>query len=193
MLDEFVYYGNNLQKVESPLSKIAEGLIEYLTTGKYEDKTDVALPNVSPQPNTNNNENINCNTNMKQSEIRLTESQLHRVIKESVKNVLNEAYASPDKEARHSLEAQIDKFPGYEDFNDTWSGQDHLYYCMQSLKWCLETFDNYKLWHLYDDSSKNYVHVIKEHLRKAINLLQRLGNKEVMRQGEQPDIDYWLR
>ncbi len=91
VLDEFVYYGNNLQKVESPLSKIAEGLIEYLTTGNYEDKTGVALPNVSPQPNTNNQENINCNRNMNKNRIRLTEAQLHRVIKESVKKVLRES------------------------------------------------------------------------------------------------------
>ena len=90
VLDEFVYYGNNLQKVESPLSKIAEGLIEYLTTGKYEDKTGVALPNVSPQPNANNQEKLNCNRNMKKNTVKLTESQLHRVIKESVKKVLKE-------------------------------------------------------------------------------------------------------
>lgn len=35
-------------------------------------------------------ENINRNRNMNKNRIRLTESQLHRVIKESVKNVLNE-------------------------------------------------------------------------------------------------------
>lgn len=50
----------------------------------------MSLPNVSPQPNTNNQENLNCNTNMKKNRIRLTESQLHRVIKESVKKALNE-------------------------------------------------------------------------------------------------------
>ena len=44
-LEEFVYYGNNLETVDNPLSKIAEGLIEYLTSGKYEDKTGVALKN----------------------------------------------------------------------------------------------------------------------------------------------------
>lgn len=98
-LDEFVYYGTNLQKVDSPLSKIAEGLIEYLESGKYEDKTGVALQNVSPQLTENNKENINYK-NMK-NRIRLTETQLHQVIKESVGKVLSEldwrTYASAAK------------------------------------------------------------------------------------------------
>lgn len=38
----------------------------------------------------NNQQNINCNRNMNTNRIRLTESQLHNVIKESVKRVLNE-------------------------------------------------------------------------------------------------------
>lgn len=108
VLDEFVYYGNNLQKVESPLSKIAEGLIEYLTTGNYEDKTGVALPNVSPQPNTNNQENINCNRNMNKNRIRLTESQLHRVIKESVKRVLHEVSTDTAIAAHKKAQRDID-------------------------------------------------------------------------------------
>ena len=130
---------------------------------------------------------------MKNNKVRLTEAQLHQVIKESVKKVLKEAYASPSKETSHSRMAQNNNFPGYEDNYGTWSGSDYLAYWKQMLKWCIEEFDNYKLWHLYDDSSKNYVEAIKNHLRKAIKLYERLGNKEVMRQGEQPDIDYWER
>lgn len=38
----------------------------------------------------NNTQQINCNTNINKNKIRLTESQLHRIIKESVRNVLNE-------------------------------------------------------------------------------------------------------
>ena len=86
-LDEFVYYGYNLQKVENPLSKISEGLIEYLTTGKYEDKTGVALQNTSPKITENKQNNT---MNNKKNLIRLTESQLYRIIKNCVKNVLNE-------------------------------------------------------------------------------------------------------
>lgn len=38
----------------------------------------------------NNTQQINCNTNMNKNKIRLTESQLHRIIKESVKRILSE-------------------------------------------------------------------------------------------------------
>lgn len=48
---------------------------------------------ISPNSEWENNstQQINCNTNMNKNKIRLTESQLHRIIKESVRNVLNEA------------------------------------------------------------------------------------------------------
>lgn len=38
----------------------------------------------------NSTQQINCNTNMNKNKIRLTESQLHRIIKESVKRILSE-------------------------------------------------------------------------------------------------------
>lgn len=43
----------------------------------------------------NNQQNIICNRNMNKNRIRLTESQLHRVIKESVKKVLRESDENP--------------------------------------------------------------------------------------------------
>lgn len=47
-----------------------------------------------------NKQNINCNKNMNKNRIRLTESQLHRVIRESMKRVLNE----------HWMDSQRHKF-----------------------------------------------------------------------------------
>lgn len=38
----------------------------------------------------NSTQQINCNTNMNKNKIRLTESQLHRIIKESLKRILSE-------------------------------------------------------------------------------------------------------
>ena len=48
VLEEYVHYGYKLKRVDNPLSKIAESLIGYIRTGKYEDKTDVAIKNTSP-------------------------------------------------------------------------------------------------------------------------------------------------
>ena len=48
----------------------------------------MAFKNQSPQQN--NNSKLNCNKDMDKKLIRLTEGDLHRIIKESVNKVLNE-------------------------------------------------------------------------------------------------------
>lgn len=90
VLDEFVYYGKRMQRVENPLTQIINSIIGFLQSGVYNDTTGIAFKNQSPQPNTENKQNLNCNTNMNKKLIRLTESDLHRIVKESVKRALNE-------------------------------------------------------------------------------------------------------
>ena len=82
-LVEFVYINQKIKNVENPLSKIAYSLINYLDTGKYIDQTGVAIQHGGITENKQYK-------NMRNNTIRLTESQLHRVIKESVKSVLCE-------------------------------------------------------------------------------------------------------
>ena len=87
-LSEYVYVDDRIATVDSPLSQIALSLVGYLTNGKYVDTTGVAIPHTSPQ--TNDNNQLNCNLNMNKKLIRLTESDLHKIVKESVNRVLNE-------------------------------------------------------------------------------------------------------
>ena len=94
VLDEFVYYGKRMQRVENPLTQIINSIIRFLQSGVYNDTTGIAFKNQSPQPNTENKQNLNCNTNMNKKLIRLTESDLHRIVKESVKRVLKESLDS---------------------------------------------------------------------------------------------------
>lgn len=91
-LDEYIYYGNRLRNVESPLVQIINSIIGFLDSGIYVDTTGVALHNTSPQQPTNENKQYrNTNTTMKQKQtIKLNESQLRGLIKESIKNVLQE-------------------------------------------------------------------------------------------------------
>mgnify|MGYP003292531577 CR=1 FL=1 len=89
-LCEYVYVNQKIRNVENPLSKIAYSLINYLDTGQYKDLTGVAIPHG------NITENINYNRNMEKNRIRLSESQLHKVIKESVKRALNEGHWNND-------------------------------------------------------------------------------------------------
>lgn len=47
-LDEYVYYGKRMAKVENPLTQIVDSIIGFLRTGVYEDTTGIAFKNSSP-------------------------------------------------------------------------------------------------------------------------------------------------
>jgi hypothetical protein len=53
ILDEYVYYGKNISKVENPLSQIINSIIGFLHSGVYVDTTGVAFKNTSPQTRNN--------------------------------------------------------------------------------------------------------------------------------------------
>lgn len=89
-LDEYVYYAKRMQKVENPLCQIIDSLIDFLKTGQYKDTTGVAFLNQSPSTETDNNTlNTEQYMNNKKQIIRLTEADLHRIVSESVKDLLN--------------------------------------------------------------------------------------------------------
>jgi hypothetical protein len=48
-LDEFVYYGKKMAKVENPLTQIINGIIAFIQNGEYVDTTGIAFKNQSPQ------------------------------------------------------------------------------------------------------------------------------------------------
>lgn len=80
-------YGRNALDNETSVVAYIDALIELFTDGKT---TFPTLP-IIPQPTiVDNNKELNCNRNMNNKLIRLTESDLHKVVKESVKTVLNE-------------------------------------------------------------------------------------------------------
>ena len=47
-LDEYVYYGKRMVKVENPLTQIVNSIIGFLQSGVYEDTTGIAFKNSSP-------------------------------------------------------------------------------------------------------------------------------------------------
>jgi len=93
-LMEYTYFDYLLMNVEQPIQKIILSIIEYLSNGIYNDKTGVALQNISPQQvnnDTENNQEIKENRNMnKKQVIRINENQLRQIVTESVKRMLNE-------------------------------------------------------------------------------------------------------
>ena len=66
----------------------------------YKDPTNKMLyfkERVSKNPKPNN-QTLNCNRNMNKKQIRLTESDLKQIVKESVNKILNEAYGTMPKD-----------------------------------------------------------------------------------------------
>ena len=95
-IGEYVYVNQKIQNVESPLSQIANSLIGFLSNGEYNDTTGVAIVhgNMQTPQEVVNNQTLNCNRNMNKKLIRLTKSDLHRIVKESVRNIMKD-YATP--------------------------------------------------------------------------------------------------
>lgn len=124
ILDEYVYYGTKMQDIENPLTQIVNGIIIFLQSGEYKDTTGIAFKNQSVKSKDRVPQNISINKdgnwvpangqcadyvsesidnkqhktryNMKKT-IRLSESDLHRVIKESVKRMLKEGHYEDDE------------------------------------------------------------------------------------------------
>ena len=92
-IGEYVYVNQKIQNVESPLSQIANSLIGFLSNGEYNDTTGVAIVhgNMQTPQEVVNNQTLNCNRNMNKKFIRLTESDLHKIVKEAVNKILTES------------------------------------------------------------------------------------------------------
>ena len=103
--EEYVYTNQRIKSIESPLSQIAYSLIKFLDGEGYTDTTGVAIKHQSPQSEEpqkleENKQYRNTTTTMKKKQtIKLNESQLRQVIKESVKNILKEnMYSEAEQE-----------------------------------------------------------------------------------------------
>lgn len=111
-IKEYVYnLQGNPQFLTPQDEKLIIQSIRKIEKGEYTDTTSKCNPPkllVSVNPTQNNNpQEINCNTNMKRNKIRLTESDLHRIVKESVNNVIKEAYNPYDDETEQTAEGDF--------------------------------------------------------------------------------------
>ena len=105
-----------MQGIENPLTQIVNGIMVFLQSGEYKDTTGVAFKNQSVESKDRVPQNISVdndgnyvsanawgadyvsenkqyksNTKMNKKIIRLTESDLHKIVKESVKRILRES------------------------------------------------------------------------------------------------------
>ena len=150
-LSEYVYVDDRIATVDSPLSQIALSLVGYLTNGKYVDTTGVAIPHTSPQ--TNDNNQLNCNLNMNKKLIKLTESDLHRIVKESVGKILNE------RTYQEAMEEEYNEYKNY---------VMNLYNHLLEAKEFLEHYEHDGLWRFETKwiypAVVDAIYKIKEHI-----------------------------
>jgi hypothetical protein len=83
---------------EERLQALVSKIVEYTNSGKFEDPLHNTSAKATVFNDTSNNKpkKINCNRNMNKKLIRLTEQDLHRIVKESVNKVLNEELPKKD-------------------------------------------------------------------------------------------------
>jgi len=138
ILDEYVYYGTKMQGIENPLTQIVNGIIVFLQSGEYKDTTGVAFKNQSVESKDRVPQNISVdndgnyvsanawgadyvsenkqykrNTIMNKKLIRLTENDLHRIVKRSVNKVLRESYNDDDVYMSNYRDAMSDREDTY--------------------------------------------------------------------------------
>lgn len=166
-LEEFTYFDYMIQQDKNLVLDIIDSLIGYLSTGEYVDESGLAKKNYSPDLQTishqrvqqtlqrkdnedfinrwhmgeNKNKNYNKIYKMKNKKvIRLTESDLHKIISESVKSVINEigdthrgqymlgrvAGRNPNVVNNAAFDRRKPSWDEYDDFGDGYADQRNI-------------------------------------------------------------------
>ena len=197
-LMEYTYFDYLLMNVEQPIQKIILSIIEYLSNGIYNDKTGVALQNTSPQQvnnDTENNQELKENRNMnKKQVIRINENQLKRIVTESVKLVLSEAYGTPNKGTINAINNIRSLDVNKQDYHSLNSIYKQLLDARNNVDdWTtnVETLDDDGKRVSSKSLSMGYANLLVKQIDAAIHTCKMIMNKRVMNQGEQPDKEYF--
>ena len=138
--------------------------------------------------NTKNNDENNSKTenrHMNKKQIRLTESDLKQIVKESVGKILSEAYGTPD--------AKTQKDVDYIRRNNSDYGQ--LTMILKNLFDSVVDFRK-KSRHCMGEEVKLQKAAVKacdNFIDKMQYIMKLYGNKQIQYQGEQPDEDYYYK
>ena len=152
---------------------------------------------------TNNNNNIKTkNIRMNKKQIRLTESDLKQIVKESVNKILNEAYGTVPKQDKVSQNAyrgaDFDKST-YSENNEQLIAEymqklaSGIYDVMDASEW----FGYYSEGEIFGDgknpSLKKYSDLIYNKIQEIENIYQQIRRIMTMRLGLQPDTRYDIK
>lgn len=119
---------------------------------------------------------------MNKNRIRLTESQLHQVIKESVKKTLAEATSAPSNWDRD----RIDSIRNGEDYVS--EAIREAIEKLTSASYDLESFF-YNIGNI--DEYRTYVDYLRKTVKRLKQVLEFIRSNQLMRYGQQPDEEYY--
>ena len=129
---------------------------------------------------------------MNKKQVRLTESDLKQIVKQSVNKILNEAYGTPSRFNREYLNSFKEKQPIHD--ND-YNGIISIYNQLLNVRNSVSEWHTTRMFtpnedgeRYYDEvKSSKYASLICKYIRKAMDICQMVMDKSVMDAGEQPE------
>ena len=134
---------------------------------------------------------------MNKKQVRLTESDLKQIVKQSVNKILNEAYGTPsdeDRKAHSDLEWSNAGVPGVRDFTNN----DEIAISYNNNKIAIKFAKIYEGLYMVmreteTGSSNPYSEKILDLVIKARKIADLWRKQEIMKLGQQPDYSYEAR
>lgn len=125
--------------------------------------------------------------------IRLTESDLHRIVKKSVKRIMNEAYGTPDAQTQQDADFRRRHLGVYPDGNGIDTSLDKIYYgeICNALSKLKDEAENGRIGKPYFGDA--IIQAIDGFQNKMEDIFRRLKKQNVQDTGEQPDPTYFDR
>ena len=155
-------------------------------------------PSVKVQQNIETTKDNNIKTEnytyMNKKQIRLTESDLHRIIRGSVNKILSEEYSTPPLKDRISYAnyANVDDYNGdindKEDFNSMAGTLNKVYSRLIDIKEVLPDRSWFETVGDYNNGSEKYFDYLIKCIDGALNCINRIVKINMMNRGLQPRI-----
>ena len=126
--------------------------------------------------------------------VRLTESDLHRIVKESVNKILSEEYSTPPLKDRISFAnyANVDDYNGEiddkDDFNSMAGTLNKVYSRLIDIKEVLPDGPWFKTVGDYNNGSEKYFIYLKKCIDGALNSIKRIVKINMINRGLQPPV-----
>lgn len=138
-------------------------------------------PSVKVQQNIETTKDNNIKTEnytyMNKKQIRLTESDLKQIVKESVNKILNEAYGTPDNRTKNQIEDGVDN--------------GRIFNAFRKIASDLHIFLGYYAKSEQEEYSDLMFKYTNQYLKNMEQVLRILKNRKVQYYGEQPNKDYY--